>query len=172
MYVCLYVYIYVTVVTICLYKAYTLPVCNMYVCLYVYIYVTVVTICLYKAYTLPYVICTYVYMSISTSLSSPSASIRHIYGHQLKMKQSFVWKTNVKKWNNLKAVGTFKNNVLVGHVPIELLRLIYYFLKSDSSANVFAKVKGERKREIGLVVPALYMTTADMSEMENGSLKS
>ena len=44
--------------------------------------------------------------------------------------------------------------------PIELSRLIYYFLKSDSSANVFSKVK----REIGLVVPALYMATADMSE--------
>ena len=25
------------------------------------------------------------------------------------------------------AVGTFKNNVLVGHVPIELSRLIYYY---------------------------------------------
>ena len=32
------------------------------------------------------------------------------------------------------------------------------------SANVFAKVKGKRKREIGLVVPALYMATADTSE--------
>ena len=62
------------------------------------------------------------------------------------------------------AVGTFKNNVLVSHVPIEHSRLIYYFLKSDSSANVFAKVKGKRKREIGLVVPALYMATADTSE--------
>ena len=50
------------------------------------------------------------------------------------------------------------------HVPIELSRLIYYFLKSDSSTNVFAKVKGKRKREIGLVVPALYMATSDTSE--------
>ena len=49
-------------------------------------------------------------------------------------------------------------------MPIELSRLIYYFLKSDSSANVFSKVTGKRKREIGLVVPALYMATADTSE--------
>ena len=49
-------------------------------------------------------------------------------------------------------------------MPIELSRLIYYFLKSDSSANVFAKVKGKRKREIGFVVPALYMATADTSK--------
>ena len=33
------------------------------------------------------------------------------------------------------AVGIFKDNVLVGHVPIEISRLIFYFLKSDSSAN-------------------------------------
>ena len=49
-------------------------------------------------------------------------------------------------------------------MPIELSRLIYYFLKSDSSANVFSKVTGKRKREIGLVVPALYIATADTSE--------
>ena len=29
---------------------------------------------------------------------------------------------------NKNAVGTFKDNVLVGYVPIELSRLIYYFL--------------------------------------------
>ena len=51
----------------------------------------------------------------------------------------------------------FQNHVLVGHVSIELLRLIYYFLKSDSPAIIFAKVKGKRKRGIGLIVPALYM---------------
>ena len=49
-------------------------------------------------------------------------------------------------------------------MAIELSRLIYDFLKSDSSANVFAKVKGKRKREIGFVVPALYMVIADTSE--------
>ena len=30
--------------------------------------------------------------------------------------------------------------------------------------NVFAKVKGKRKREIRLVEPALYMATTDTSE--------
>ena len=42
--------------------------------------------------------------------------------------------------------------------------LINYFLKSDSSTNVFSKVTGKRKRQIGLVVPALYMATEDTSE--------
>ena len=69
------------------------------------------------------------------------------YGHQLKMEQSFVWKMNAKKRNHLISTQLIpsKNNVLVGHVPIELLRLIYYFFKG----------------EIGLVVPALHMATSD-----------
>ena len=55
------------------------------------------------------------------------------------------------------AVGVFKTDeTLVGHIPIELSRLIDYFLKSSTENNVSAMVTGKRKRELGLVVPAKY----------------
>ena len=46
---------------------------------------------------------------------------------------------------------------LVGHVPIECLSLLDYFLKGDSANKLIATVEGKRKREIGLVVPGKFI---------------
>ena len=68
-------------------------------------------------------------------------------------------------------MGTFKNNVLVGHVPIEISRIIYFFLGSDTSAAVSCKVTGKRKREVGLVVPALYVASTDSTNKGKNMVK-
>jgi hypothetical protein len=47
-----------------------------------------------------------------------------------------------------------KKKTLVGHVPIELSRLMKNFLEANT--QVVAQVTGKRKREIGLVVPAKF----------------
>lgn len=50
---------------------------------------------------------------------------------------------------------------LVGHLPLELSKLIKQFLNADKNNIVTATVIGKRKREVGLVIPAKYsaMTT-------------
>ena len=61
------------------------------------------------------------------------------YRHQLKMK------------NCSHAIGVYKkDDVLVGHIPIEISSLIDYFLKD-------AIVIGKRKWEVGLVIPVTYI---------------
>ena len=48
-------------------------------------------------------------------------------------------------------------NSLVGHLPIELSRVLdYYFLKQQEDNFINAQVTGKRKREVGLVIPARY----------------
>ena len=60
------------------------------------------------------------------------------------------------------ALGLYKHvdskDILVGHVPIELSGLLFYFLTTDSEKRkkLRAEVIGKRKREIGLVVPTKY----------------
>ena len=54
------------------------------------------------------------------------------------------------------AVGIYKNDSLVGHVPIELSSLINFFLKTDCGNNGHATLSGKIKREVGLVVPASF----------------
>ena len=55
------------------------------------------------------------------------------------------------------SVGVFKKDgTLVGHIPIELSRLIDYFMESTEENFVSALVVGPRKREVGLVVPAKF----------------
>ena len=56
-------------------------------------------------------------------------------------------------------VGVFKKDgTLVGHVPIEMSRIIDYFMQKNEKNFVTATVIGPRKREIGLVVPANFST--------------
>ena len=50
-----------------------------------------------------------------------------------------------------------QNNRLVGHIPIELSGLIHYFLEADKDNFLELKVIKKRKREVGLVVPALFI---------------
>ena len=45
---------------------------------------------------------------------------------------------------------------LVGHVPIELSRIISYFLQDSETNEVKVAVNGKRIQEHGLVVPDKY----------------
>ena len=58
------------------------------------------------------------------------------------------------------AVGVYKKQgqkkVLVGHVPIEFSFLFYKFIEKDGN-KIYAKIRGGRQLEIGLVVPAIYI---------------
>ena len=54
------------------------------------------------------------------------------------------------------AIGTYKSEeVLVGYLPIELLKLIAFFIDTEGN-HVQAVVTGKRKREVGLSVPAKF----------------
>ena len=59
------------------------------------------------------------------------------------------------------SVGDFKRDeTLVGQVPIEILRIIDYFMQNNEKNFVSATVVGPRKREIRLVVPAKFSAYA------------
>lgn len=71
------------------------------------------------------------------------------------------------KEHDANAVGVYlvkkhsEEKKLVGHVPIELSRLMKHYLNANLANKLFAYVTGKRKREVGLVVPARFtaMTT-------------
>ena len=60
------------------------------------------------------------------------------------------------------AVGVYKESsedsslASVGHVPIELSRLVAGFLGASKKHSVSVQVCGKRKREVGLIVLGLY----------------
>ena len=54
---------------------------------------------------------------------------------------------------------------LVGHLPMELSKLIKQFLNADRNNLVTATVIGKRKREVGLVIPAKYCAMTTHKEM-------
>ena len=60
------------------------------------------------------------------------------------------------------SIGIFKINHdeerSVGHVPIEISSLLYHFLREDKSNPIKVKVIGKRKREVGVVIPATFIT--------------
>ena len=78
-------------------------------------------------------------------------------------------KLDCKKDNQEEALGQDKHSIrvyrkdgtLVGHVPIELSRLIDYFVKSKEGNFVAAVVAGPRKWEVGLVVPVNFSAFTD-----------
>ena len=49
-----------------------------------------------------------------------------------------------------------EKEVLVGHIPIELSKLINQFLSANDSNSMTATVAGNRKREQELVVPSTF----------------
>ena len=60
------------------------------------------------------------------------------------------------------SIGVYrKDGTFVDHVPIELSRLIEYFVKSKDGNFVAAVVAGPRKREVRLVVPANFSAFTD-----------
>ena len=51
------------------------------------------------------------------------------------------------------AVGVYKEDRLVGHVSIELSRIISYFFQESKRNEVKVAANGKTRRELGLVVP-------------------
>ena len=63
------------------------------------------------------------------------------------------------------------NKILAGHIPIELSCLLNNFLCANTDNNLFAKVTGKRKREIGLVVPERFSAvTTELQVLERQPL--
>ena len=58
--------------------------------------------------------------------------------------------------NDKYAIGLYKGDKLVGHIPIEISRLSYHFLNESSENRIQGVVIGKRTREVGLVVPVEY----------------
>ena len=52
------------------------------------------------------------------------------------------------------AVGLYKKDILVGHIPIEISSLCFHFINQDPGNKIKALSIGKRQREIGLVVLA------------------
>ena len=57
------------------------------------------------------------------------------------------------------AVGLYKKDLLVGHIPIEISSLCFHFIIQDPENKIKAVINGKRQREIGLVVPAKLIFT-------------
>ena len=63
------------------------------------------------------------------------------------------------------AIGVYRTpseserKMLVGHVPIELSRLLNNFLKANESNKLAAKVSGKRKRKVALVCSSEIQST-------------
>ena len=77
------------------------------------------------------------------------------------------------KENDANAIGVYvikpdANKALAGHVPIELSHLLSYFLQANAENQLVAQVRGKRKREVGLVVPAKF--TAFTPEQGNARI--
>ena len=81
-----------------------------------------------------------------------------IFGEQLKsMKDD----REEAKDHDGNVIGVYKINaetddLLVGHIPCEISKLIHCFLRIDKFNFVVATVTGKRKREMGLVIPARF----------------
>ena len=54
---------------------------------------------------------------------------------------------------------------MVGHAPVEFSSLLYCFLQASGENCIKVELIGERKREVGLVVPAKYNTRNKMIAM-------
>ena len=55
--------------------------------------------------------------------------------------------------------------VFVGHVPIELSRVLAGFLTASETNFVTDEVSGKRKREVGLAVPGCYRATTNRKKI-------
>ena len=56
------------------------------------------------------------------------------------------------------AVAIVKDDIIVGHVPREVLHLVWHFIEHDGTVN--CEVTGRRKHGIGLEVPCTYVFSA------------
>ena len=58
------------------------------------------------------------------------------------------------------AVGLYKEDLLVGHIPIEISSLCFHFIQQDPDNKIKAVITGKRQREVGLVVPVKLVFTS------------
>ena len=68
------------------------------------------------------------------------------------------------------SIGIFKRSeegtttlTLVGHVPVELSKLLNQFWKAGTGNGIYVEITGKRKREVGLVVPAKFSARTNCS---------
>ena len=54
---------------------------------------------------------------------------------------------------------------LVGHLPIEISKLMKHFLDADKNNLLMTTVVGKKKREVGLVIPAKYSAITSNQEI-------
>ena len=70
-----------------------------------------------------------------------------------------------------RAIGAYlwgeegKESGLVGHLPIELSKLLKQFLDADKKNMLIVTVIGKRKREVGLVIPGRYTAMTENKEI-------
>ena len=53
------------------------------------------------------------------------------------------------------AIAVLKDEVIVGHVPRELSRILFFFLRRLRS-SIVCEITGRRKHGLGLEVPCVY----------------
>ena len=53
------------------------------------------------------------------------------------------------------AIAVLKDEAIVGHVPHELSRILFFFMKRSRS-SIVCEIKGRRKHSLGLEVPCVY----------------
>ena len=58
-------------------------------------------------------------------------------------------------------------DLLVGHIPCEISKLIHCFLKTDKFNSAVATVTKKQKREMGLVVPVRFKCMAKKKTFAN-----
>ena len=49
------------------------------------------------------------------------------------------------------AVGLYKRDLLLGHIPLEISSLCFHFINQNPGNKIKALITGKRQREIGLV---------------------
>ena len=63
-----------------------------------------------------------------------------------------------------RAVAVFNDGIIVGHVPRELSKVLWFFLKHDG--KIICEITGRRKRGNGLEVPCIYKLSGPSSLIE------
>ena len=88
----------------------------------------------------------------------------------MKLKCEFDKRSEAAEYDE-NAIGNYiwgkegKESGLVGHLPIELSKLLKQFLDADKKNMLIVTVIGKRKREVGLVVPGRYTAMTERKEI-------
>ena len=88
----------------------------------------------------------------------------------MKLKCEFDRRNEAVEYDE-NAIGVYlwgeegKESGLVGHLPIELSKLLKQFLDADKKNMLIVTVIGKRKREVGLVIPGRYTAMTENKEI-------